>query len=405
MAHLTKVATLADSILQKMSDLGRWQYKFLLHLFPLLLSIRGRTNFTNLARYSDRPESTYRKNYADHFDWLSFNSCLVQTYLSPDRIIALDPSFIAKSGKHSDGVAYFWSGAAGQAKWGQEFCGLAAVDLCDKTALHLVAIQTLADQEETLIDYYASIITLNSAQLLKVSDYVVADAYFGKSKFIDRVTASGLQVITRLRKDQVLFYLYHGPRRAGAGAPRRYDGSINYKALRADTFTPCAVAADKSWTAFEAVVYVKAWKRKARVVVQQRYDDQGKVTSHTTFASTDTALSGGEIILAYQARFQQEFLYRDAKQELGLEDCQAYSWQKIDFHLNASLTTVSLAKAAHHLQPQTPNDEPFSIADIKTRYINESMALRIIRGCGISPDSPIIRKLLPKIRKLGQRRA
>lgn len=386
-----------------MSHLGRWQYKFMLHLFPLLLSIRGRSNFANLARYSDHVESTFRKNYAEDFDWLTFNCHLVKTYLSPERIIALDPCYLPKSGKHSDGVSYFWSGAAGQAKWGQEFCGLAAVDLRDKTTLHLRAVQTLPGQERSLVDYYASVVTLNAHQLLQVSKYLVADAYFGKANFVEQVTACGFEVITRLRKDQTLQYLYRGARRAGPGAPKRYEGKVDFRALRQDVFTPCAVADNGSWTAWEAVVYVKAWKRKARVVILHRYDDKGQVCGHTTFACTDTALDGGNIILSYQARFQQEFLYRDGKQELGLEDCQAYTWEKIDFHLNASLTTVSLAKAAHHLEPRRPNDEPFSIADVKTRYVNEGLALRIIRGFGICPDSPIIRKLMPQIRKYGAR--
>ncbi|PHI17969.1 hypothetical protein CEQ90_10555, partial [Lewinellaceae bacterium SD302] len=126
---------------------------------------------------------------------------------------------------------------------------------------------------------------------------------------------------------------------------------------------------------------------------------------HALLASTDKQLSGGEVKLRFESRFQQEFLYRDAKQELGLEEGQAYSWQKIDYHLNCSLTVGSLAKAAHHLSAGKHNDEPFSIADIKTMYVNENIALRIIRGCGIDADSPIIRKLLPKIRKIGQRRA
>ncbi len=150
---------------------------------------------------------------------------------------------------------------------------------------------------------------------------------------------------------------------------------------------------------------LQAWKRSARVVVIQRYDTQGDFCSHSTQVSTDLGQSGADLVLSYASRFQQEFHYRDAKQELGLEDCQAYSWPKIDFHLNASLTTVSLAKAAHCLSPQQPHDEPFSMADIKTEYVNESLALRIIYGCGLSPDLPIIRKLLPQIRKLGKRTA
>ena len=53
------------------------------------------------------------------------------------------------------------------------------------------------------------------------------------------------------------------------------------------------------------------------------------------------------LFLAYKARYQIEFLYQDGKQHVGLADCQARSAAKIHFHLNASLTAVSLAKAVH----------------------------------------------------------
>src|SRR6056297_3804302 len=156
MAHLTKVSTLAGLILREISEIGKWQRKFLLHLFPLWLSIRGRYNFTNLARYGGHQESTYRKHFSRDFDWLDFNTRLVERYLSSDRILALDPSFISKSGKHSAGVGYFWSGSAGSTQWGKELCGVSAVDLTDKTALHLVlvAVQSMDFDVENPLDYY-----------------------------------------------------------------------------------------------------------------------------------------------------------------------------------------------------------------------------------------------------------
>ena len=133
--------------------------------------------------------------YAKNFDWLAFNLSLVERYLSGDRIIALDPSYLNKSGKHSAGVGYFWSGSAARTKWGQEFCGLAAVDLQDKTALHLLAVQTTELEEgENLLDCYASIVTLNAAKLRRVSSYVVADAYFAKASFAESVLAAGWHV-------------------------------------------------------------------------------------------------------------------------------------------------------------------------------------------------------------------
>ena len=405
MAHLTKVSSLAASILRQMPEVGRWQTKFMCHLFVLWLSIRGRYNFTHLARYGKFKESTYRQHFARYFDWLGFNAHLVKRYLSTDRIIALDPCYISKSGKHSAGVGYFWSGAAGQVKWGQEFCGLAAVDLRDKTALHLLAVQSLDFDVENPLDYYASVLILQAEHLRQISDYVVVDAYFSKATFIDPVTEAGFQVITRLRHDQVLYYRYDGPRRSGRGAPKQYDGRIDPRNLRPDKFTPCCRSNDGTWVAYEGSAYVKAWKRWVRLVVVQNLNAKGQITGHALIVSTDQQLDGGQVKLSFESRFQQEFLYRDAKQELGLEHGQAYSWHKIDYHLNCSLTVGSLAKAAHHLQVGKTSDAPFSIADIKTMYVNENLALRIIRGCGICPDSPIIHQLLPEIRKLGQRRA
>lgn len=317
----------------------------------------------------------------------------------------LDPSFISKSGKCTAGTGYFWSGCAGKAQWGQELCGLAAVDLTDKTALHLVAVQSMDFDVENPLDYYASILTLNAEKLRKVSDYVVVDAYFSKARFIDQLKDAGFEVITRLRRDQVLYYRYDGAKRPGPGAPKKYDGRIDPRQLREDKFTPCCKSEDESWCAYEGAAYVKAWKRWIRLVVVQNKNAKGEIIGHTWYASTDEQLDGAQIKHSYDSRYQQEFLFRDAKQELGLDEGQARSWEKIDFHFNCSLTVGSLAKAAHHLTPQQPNDEPFSIADIKTMYVNEHLALRIIEGCGICPNSTIIQELLPTIRKLGQRRA
>jgi hypothetical protein len=123
------------------------------------MSIRGRYNFAHLARYGKYVESTYRNNFAKNFDFLAFNQQLASRYISTDCILAFDPSFLAKSGKCTDGVGQFWSGCVGEVKSGLEMSGVAVVDLRDKTALHLLAIQTvLKEDDETLLDYYASII-------------------------------------------------------------------------------------------------------------------------------------------------------------------------------------------------------------------------------------------------------
>ncbi|SHJ39116.1 Transposase DDE domain-containing protein [Tangfeifania diversioriginum] len=69
--------------------------------------------------------------------------------------------------------------------------------------------------------------------------------------------------------------------------------------------------------------------------------DKGKLTRKLYF-STDTQMDALEILDCYQSRFQIEFLYRDAKQHTGLNDSQARSENKLNFHLNAALTTINI---------------------------------------------------------------
>jgi len=334
------------------------------------------------------------------------NKCLIDQYTSTHRIIAFDPSYMSKSGKHTDGVGYFWSGCAGREKRGLEISGIAMVDLSDKTALHLEAVQTVfKDDNETLLDYYGDILCSRAKKLLPVSNYLVVDAYFSRNPFIDRMIEAGYNVVSRLKKNVYMRYLYTGLRAKGRGAPKKYDGKIDPLNLRENVFSPCAKADDDSWIAYEAVVHIRSWKRKAKIVVIHDLDKQGQVKSYRILVSTDLQLNGGEVIHMYQCRFQQEFLFRDAKQEAGLEHCQAYSWERIYFHVNIALSAVSLAKAAHHLVQSVEQRRAFSIADIRTRYTNEYQAKRIFSICGIDPQTAKIKSLWEKISNLGKRAA
>ncbi|MCK9421320.1 MAG: hypothetical protein M0Q38_01855 [Bacteroidales bacterium] len=63
-----------------------------------------------------------------------------------------------------------------------------------------------------------------------------------------------------------------------------------------------------------------------------------------------------------------EFLFRDAKNYTGLENCQARSVIKINFHVNASLTTVSLAKAIHYFPIPKDQGENFSMLDVQKLF-------------------------------------
>jgi hypothetical protein len=58
------------------------------------------------------------------------------------KAIAIDPSYISKSEKHTPWIGYFWSGCAGQAMRGLEILGVEAIDIDKRDCVMLKAEQT-----------------------------------------------------------------------------------------------------------------------------------------------------------------------------------------------------------------------------------------------------------------------
>lgn len=397
-----------------MPKITKWQLEFILHNYELQCQLRGRHNFLNMARYGDKNESTYRSNYQSEFDFSTFNFHLINNYLGANRAVAFDPSFISKSGKHTPGCGYFWSGCAGSTVYGLELGGFAAVDVDQNTALHYIADQTLGLEEySSLLNYYAALVEFRATDILKISEYLLVDAFFSREPFVSKACNAGLQVISRLRDDADLHYLYVGPHPKRRGRKKKYAGKFNPRELNMSYFTCCLRQVDQAnkenYALYEATLYSKALKREIRVVVQHNYKADGSIKNHKIFFSTDTTLSGIDIFLFYKSRFQIEFLYRDAKQFTGLEHCQARSETKLHFHFNTALTTVSLAKAVFHLAVPENERGPFSMADVKTQFFNELMLDKmqdlIFDECGIPPNNSnikVMQSVRSKIRNIGK---
>ena len=254
------VSTLTSIILDKMSDIGKWQRDFMIHLIPLLLTIRGGHNFENLSRYGRFNEATYRVRYEREFAFDQFNQLLIFSLPEEERIIAFDPSYLPKSGKHTPGASYFWSGCANATKYGLEISGFASVGLQSRTAMHLYAKQTIGQEKHnSLLDYYASLVVDQADRLKAISDILVADGYFWRRPFVDAVTQAGFTLISKLPSNAVLQYPHLGPSPKRRGRPPKYQGRVNRLNLDSAHFTPCLQEAYS--TAYEGKVYLKALDR------------------------------------------------------------------------------------------------------------------------------------------------
>lgn len=395
------IEILIQQILNKIPRINKSRKKFFTHIVILILSIRGRINFLQMARYGHMQESSYRENFEKEFDFASFNLELIQQTMSNNKIVVFDPTFISKSGKKTPGVGYFWSGCSNKAELGLEFGGIVAVDVTHNTAMHLIGHQTLFWEEQgSLLDYYSVLIQAYALEMRTISKYLVADAYFAKKTFVDAVSQVNMFLITRLRKDAKMKYTCLQPKTKRRGRPKKFNGNVDVRNLDMQYFLPCIKEDD--FIAYEATVWVNAFKKWCRVLVVHYLNKAGKIESVKIFCSTDTSMSGINLFLAYKARFQVEFLYRDGKQYMGLEDCQARSATKIHFHLNASLTATSLAKAAHWYPNQNNEVTPFSMANIKTQYFNELLLDLFFNEFGICPNNEFNIQAKRKLLQLGR---
>lgn len=283
---------------------------------------------------------------------------------------------------------------------------LSIVDIYHHTAYHrratpLDALQTPSLAERTqkgidLPDHYAECIIYGKEQLSNLlCRFLVVDAYFAKQGFIDRITTqTSLDVITRLRSDANCKYLYKGPKSTNKGVPKKYDGKIDWNNLNLNHFT--LVYQDADFKTYHAVVYCVFLKRNISIAFCQQLNPNNSIKSHKIFACTDTKLTALLIQQYYQARFQQEFLIRDAKQFTGLQDCQARSTNKIEYHANVALTAINIAKIEHWLK-ENKQYLPFSMADIKTLYHNQLLMERLF---SIFPNQTKLIKNDPKIKEL-----
>ena len=398
---------LLQSVLTRLKQTKAPQRKFVTHLFGLLLMLPGHATFRNMSRYSPYHERTFARWYDTNLDWVALNKAAIIEIVPADheQALIIDASFVSKSGKHTYGLDRFWNGSHSRAEKGLEISALAWLDLTEKCAYGLSVEQTppspepsasessasessasdISAPETTRMDVYLD----QLRRVVKAHDltwlrYLLMDGAYSKQNFVDGVRDLGLHPIGKLRADANMRYLYQGPKRPGPGRPKTYDGKVDWSDLsrfeRLDT-------EDEDIVLYHQVLNHVQLKRNLQVVVVVHTQRK----RYAVLFSTDVDLDALKLYRYYKARFQIEFLFRDAKQFTGLSDCQARSKGKLDFHFNASLSAVTFAKLEAR-QASGDGDASFSMASLKRRAFNQHLLDRICEhlanGQSLDKSSP-----------------
>ena len=134
--------------LESVVNISKSFQKVFMDAIKLFMAIPDRINFLQMGRYGCFSEQTYRNNFEnDGFDWFSFNEAIIREHLKGGRkAIAVDSSFIPKSGSKTPWIGYFWSGCAGEYKRGLEITGIGIIDVDNHECMTLGSYRHLTTQ-------------------------------------------------------------------------------------------------------------------------------------------------------------------------------------------------------------------------------------------------------------------
>ena len=319
-----------NSILEQMSSAGLPQKKFLITLFLTMLLMRGKVRFRNLSRYSDLSEKTYSRQFRRTFDFADYNERLIEDAVPSDheKTGAMDCSYIPKSGKKTYGPGFFYDSGCDKPAKGLEISDSAVIDVTDNTGYSLSNWQTPPQEEiEKLIaergtvknkgkedkdkitgvDFYAEHLRRDTVCLPQDVNCLVADGYYTKVKFVNAVREADLHMAGKFRCDADLRYLYDGPQKK-FGARRKYDGKVKFDDLSRLEYV---TEVDTDIHLHTAVVNSVCLKRDIRLVYVLNSRNKKK-PGYALLFSTDTEPDAETVYRYYKARFQIEFLFRDA---------------------------------------------------------------------------------------------
>lgn len=381
-------------VLLTLAAIPTHQYQFLSVLLPLWLAIPGRVNARNFSRYSGWSERTYRRHFQVALPWHHLHLTLVKLLvrckaLIPRFILVMDASFVPKSGHKTFGVGKFWSGCAGRSETGLELSCIALMTWFGHHCFPISIRQTRPKAEKSdrltqYLDQLRALFRCHRSWLKEFAPILVADGQYAKKMFFDLCHSEGITMVTKLAVNANLLIPFTGEHPKRRGGRQKWEKKVDYCNFDGWTSVPGDVL-EWVWT---RVVWAPHFACSFRVVVIQNVDKRGKILGHVILASTDINMPAEQIRALYSARFQLEFVFRDAKQHAALTTCQLRSKKGLENHWNAAFLSVSLARAGQLLRFSAWTGRPageivFSMEDAKRRAFNILFAKRILANLGL----------------------
>ena len=400
--------------------LSRKNLRRLSRIVKALLAMTGRVTMLGLSRWAGKGGSyrTVQRFFGEQIPWvqLYWQFFVAQLYQSErEYLLGGDECVVTKSGKKTYGLDHFFSGLLSKVVPSIAIFALSLIDVEERRSYPIRVEQVIRSEAEKaaakakkqqkkakqkakpgrpkgsknrdktqveLTPELQRIQTMVKRQLaifqgvLSIT-YLVLDGHFGNNNALQMVRQCGLHLISKLRCDAALHFVYQGSY-AGKGPHKKYGDKINYDKLPDKYLVETRLDKQIETRIYQAQMLHHDFAQRLNVVILHKTNTLTGACAHLILFSSDLELSYNKIIDYYRLRFQLEFNFRDAKQYWGLEDWMNIKEVPLTNALNLSLFMVNVSQVL--LAEFRKSNPESSVLDLKAycraaRYFEEMIIM------------------------------
>lgn len=414
----------------------------LARIMTAMLTMTGRVTMLGICRWTEEGGSyrTIQRFFHTAISWLPLFWLFFRHHLyerGHEYLLAGDESVVTKSGKKTYGLDRFFSSIYGRPVLGLAFFTLSLIDVQNESSSPIMVEQVIRTEEEkkeakakkkkkkskgskkrgrpkgsknkdkTQVEWTAELLQISGMtkkvlQLvlsLTPLNYMVLDGHFGNNNALQMVRQCGLHLISKLRYDSALHFLYDGEQKA-KGPDKRYGEKIDYQHIPDQYLLKSFTEKQVRTEIYQAQMLHQSFAGLLNVVIIVKYNLQTQKRRHVILFSSDLELSAEKIIHYYRLRFQIEFNFRDAKQFWGMEDFMVLKETAVINSVSLSLFMVSVSqRLLHDFRRDSVNA---GVLDLKAHFRGRKYAAETIKMLPEKPDPILLQRIFDHIASLGR---
>ena len=351
-----------------------------------------------------------------------------------------DESVVTKSGKETYGLDHFFSGLLNQVVKGIAIFSLSLVSVEERRSYPLRVEQVIRSQAEkvaaqerkrkhskkdkaapkkkrgrpkgsqnrdkTQVELTPELrriqkIIRNQLEMLRdrvTVRYLALDGHFGNNNALQMVRQCGLHLISKLRYDVALYFVYDGKQKR-KGPRKKYGQKINYRRIKEQYLVERSTKNGIETCIYQAQMLHHEFAQVLNVVIITKTNLKTGVFANVNLFSSDLELSYETIIDCYSLRFQIEFNFRDAKQFWGLEDFMNVNQTPVYNAANLAMFMVNVSLVLiRHFRPACP---AFSVNDLKAHFRGHKYVSETLKLLPQLPEPFFIDRIFAHIARIG----